>query len=114
MRSAVAPTAVAPAASSSRSAILASAAGCPLLGYWREVLEKPSEELREQRTRELTALRESGTAYHHVSRAPVNPGYEAWLRGILPEAGITVLPGSGHFPHVAQTEVPVQIISGWE
>ena len=85
-----------------------------LLGYWREVLEKPSEELREQRTRELTALRESGTAYHHVSRAPVNLGYGAWLRGVLPEAGITVLPGSGHFPHVAQPEALAEIISGWE
>lgn len=85
-----------------------------LLGNWREVLEKPSEELREQRTWELTALRESGTAYHHVSRAPVNPGYEAWLRGILPEAGITVLPGSGHFPQVAQPEALAQIIFGWE
>ena len=85
-----------------------------LLGYWQEVLEKPSNELRDQRTRELTALRESGTAYHHVSRAPVAPGYEAWLRGILPEAGITVLPGSGHFPHLAQPEALVDILSGWE
>ncbi|GAA5114407.1 alpha/beta fold hydrolase [Pseudonocardia adelaidensis] len=84
-----------------------------LLGYWREVLEKPSEELRAQRTRELTALRASGTAYHYVSRAPVNPGYEAWFREVLPEAGITVLPGSGHFPHLAQPEAPADIISGW-
>jgi pimeloyl-ACP methyl ester carboxylesterase len=85
-----------------------------LLGYWREILEKPSDELREQRTRELTALRESGTAYHYVSRAPVNPGYEAWFRSVLPEAGITVLPGSGHFPHLAQPEALVEILSGWE
>jgi pimeloyl-ACP methyl ester carboxylesterase len=85
-----------------------------LLGYWQEVLERPSEELREQRTRELTVLRESGTAYHHVSRAPVAPGYEAWLREMLPEAGITVLPGSGHFPHLAQPEALVEILSGWE
>jgi pimeloyl-ACP methyl ester carboxylesterase len=85
-----------------------------LLGYWQEVLEKPSEELREQRTRELTALRESGTAYHYVSRAPVAPGYEAWFREMLPEAGITVLPGSGHFPHLAQPEALVEILSGWE
>jgi pimeloyl-ACP methyl ester carboxylesterase len=85
-----------------------------LLGYWQEVLEKSSEELRDQRTRELTALRTSGTAYHHVSRAPVAPGYEAWFRENLPEAGITVLPGSGHFPHLAQPEALVEILSGWE
>ena len=85
-----------------------------LLGYWQEVLEKPSEELREQRTRELTALRESGTAYHYVSRSPVDPGYETWLREILPEAGVTVLPGSGHFPHLARPEALVEILSGWK
>jgi pimeloyl-ACP methyl ester carboxylesterase len=76
--------------------------------------EKSPEELRDQRTRELTALRESGTAYQYVSRAAVNPGYEAWFRGVLPEAGITVLPGSGHFPHLAQPEAVVKILSGWE
>jgi hypothetical protein len=61
-----------------------------LLRYWREILEKSPEELRDQRTCEL----ESGTAYRYVSRAAVNPGYEAWFRGVLPEAGITVLPGA--------------------
>jgi pimeloyl-ACP methyl ester carboxylesterase len=60
-----------------------------LLGYWREVLEEPA------------ALRGSGTAYHHVSRAPVDPRYEAWS-------------GSGHFPHLAQPEAVVEILSGWE
>jgi hypothetical protein len=38
-----------------------------LLGYWQELLEKPFHELREQRTRELTALRDTGTAYHYVT-----------------------------------------------
>lgn len=85
-----------------------------LLGYWREILEKPSDELRELRTRDLIALRESRTAYHYVSRAPVNPGYEAWLRELLPEVGITVLPGHGHFPHLARPEALVEILSGWE
>jgi pimeloyl-ACP methyl ester carboxylesterase len=84
------------------------------LGYWREILEKSPQELRDQRTRELTALRESGAAYQYVSRAAVNPGYEAWFRGVLPEAGITVLPGSGHFPHLVQPEALVKILSGWE
>jgi pimeloyl-ACP methyl ester carboxylesterase len=84
-----------------------------LLGYWREVLEVPAEELRGERTRELTALRGSGTAYHHVSSAPVDSRYEVWLRSALPQARITVLPGSGHFPHLARPEALVEIISGW-
>lgn len=85
-----------------------------LVGYWHEILETSSEELRERRTRELAALRESGTAYHHVGRAPLNPDYEAWFRQCLPEAEITVLPGSGHFPHLAQPEALVKILSDWE
>jgi hypothetical protein len=86
----------------------------PLLGYWQELLEKPSHELREQRTRELTALRDTGTPYHYVSRVPVNPGYETWFRNVFPEIRITVLSGSGHFPHIAQPEALVKILSGWK
>lgn len=85
-----------------------------LVGYWNEILQTSSEELRERRTRELAALREAGTAYHHIGRAPLNPDYEAWFRRSLPEAEITVLPGSGHFPHLAQPEALVKILSDWE
>ena len=85
-----------------------------LLGYWGEVLEKSAEELRRERTDELTAVREQGTGYHHVSRAPLPPGYVAWFRTVLPSAGITVLPGSGHFPHLAQPAALVEILSGWD
>jgi pimeloyl-ACP methyl ester carboxylesterase len=84
-----------------------------LLGYWKEVLETSSEELRRQRTDELTALRERGTGYHHVSRAPLPPAYVEWLQTVLPAAGTTVLPGSGHFPHLARPEALVEILSGW-
>lgn len=85
-----------------------------LLGYWRELLEDPLDEVGARLTRELTALRENGTAYHHVSGAPVVPAYEAWLRECLPDVGITVLPGHGHFPHLARPEALVQILAGWE
>jgi pimeloyl-ACP methyl ester carboxylesterase len=84
-----------------------------LLGYWREVIETSAEELRQQRTDELTTLREHGTGYHHVSRVPLPPGYVSWLRTALPSAEITVLPGSGHFPHLARPEALVEILSGW-
>jgi pimeloyl-ACP methyl ester carboxylesterase len=36
------------------------------------------------------------------------------LRTALPGARITVLPGSGHFPHLAQPEAVVEILSGWD
>jgi pimeloyl-ACP methyl ester carboxylesterase len=84
-----------------------------LLGYWRELMATPADELRERRTRELAALHAAGTDYHHVSRAEVSPGYAAWLTSVLPEAGITVLPGSGHFPHVAQPQALAKILARW-
>ena len=84
-----------------------------LLGYWRELLECSPEELRERRTRQLGALREAGIPYHHVARAPLDPGYLAWLRANLPDAAITVLPGSGHFPHLARPESLAGTLSSW-
>ncbi|MFC5063676.1 alpha/beta fold hydrolase [Actinomycetospora atypica] len=84
-----------------------------LLGYWREILEKSPEELRRQRTDELTALRRHGTGYHHVSRAPLAPAYVRWLRTALPTAGLSVLAGSGHFPHLAHPAALVEILAGW-
>lgn len=84
-----------------------------LLGYWKEVLETSPEELRRQRSDDLTALREHGTDYHHVSRAPLPPGYVGWLRSLLPSAGTTVLPGSGHFPQLGRPAALVEILSGW-
>jgi pimeloyl-ACP methyl ester carboxylesterase len=85
-----------------------------LLGYWRELLEEPTEQLHERRWRELTALRGSGTAFHHVSGAPVDPGYAAWVRSALPQARFTVLPGGGHFPHLARPRELAEILSGWD
>lgn len=85
-----------------------------LLGYWREILEGDPEQLREKRASDLAALREAGAAYHYVSHARVNPGYQAWLTSILPDVGITVLPGSGHFPHLGRPAALVEILSSWD
>ncbi|QIG45997.1 alpha/beta hydrolase [Nocardioides anomalus] len=85
-----------------------------LIGYWAEVLEKSADELRQQRTDELAALRARGVAYHHVSRTPLPPPYLEWLRAVLPAVEITVLPGGGHFPHVAHPAVIAELVSRWD
>ena len=85
-----------------------------LLGYWRDLLERSPEELAAQRTRELQALHEAGTAFHHVSRAPLPAAYRSWIERVLPDAGFTVLPGSGHFPHLAQPAAVAEVVSGWD
>ncbi|SEQ41636.1 alpha/beta fold hydrolase [Microlunatus flavus] len=84
-----------------------------LLGYWREVLETSPEELRRRRTDELGVLREHGTGYHHVSRAPLPPPYLEWFRTALPSATTSVLPGSGHFPHLGRPATLVDVLTGW-
>ena len=84
-----------------------------LLGYWKEILETSPVILHARRTHELTALREAGTTYHYISRTSVDTGYKKWFQTMLPEAGITVVPGNGHFPHVARPESLVAILSGW-
>jgi len=82
-----------------------------LLGYWRELLETPADELRARREAELAALRAAGTAYCYVSRAEPNPAYAAWLAAALPAAESVVVPGSGHFPHVGQPEKLADIVA---
>ena len=83
-----------------------------LLGYWDELLTAPAEELDKQRTRELDAIRTNGTAYHHVSGHELDPTYQRWLQTALPEAAITVLPDSGHFPHLAHPAELASILAG--
>ena len=72
-----------------------------LLGYWRELLVTPPGELSERRARELAALRANGTPYHYVAGDEPAPAYLGWLTAQLPGVAVTVLPGSGHFPHLA-------------
>lgn len=69
-----------------------------LLGYWDEVLTGSAEQLDEDRARELAGL---GRPYAWVTGAEPDPAEREWMTGLLPELEITVMPGSGHFPHLA-------------
>jgi pimeloyl-ACP methyl ester carboxylesterase len=83
-----------------------------LLGYWDELLTVPAEELDEQRTSQMGTIRANGVAYHHISGHELDPTYQRWLRTALPEAAITVLPESGHFPHLAHPAELAAILAG--
>jgi pimeloyl-ACP methyl ester carboxylesterase len=72
------------------------------LGYWAELLTVPAEELDERRAGELATLHARGIAYHHVAGDDPAPAYRDWLESLLPDVTITVLRGSGHFPHLAR------------
>jgi pimeloyl-ACP methyl ester carboxylesterase len=49
----------------------------------------------------LGALRAPRIPYHVVVGEELEAGYRDWLASQLPQATATVLPRSGHFPHIA-------------
>jgi pimeloyl-ACP methyl ester carboxylesterase len=73
-----------------------------LLGYWRELLKLPNAELDHQRTTELTAIGAKQIPYHYVPGVEPTESYRDWLTALVPGVRVTVLPDSGHFPHLAQ------------
>ena len=75
-----------------------------VLGYWREVLDLPAGELAERVSSGLAKLRSAGVPYLIVTGSEPQPSYRQWLDETLPQAVITVLAGSGHFPHLAHPD----------
>jgi len=82
-----------------------------LLGYWGEVLTVPVDELDAQRVAELRTIHGRGVPYHYVTGAEPHPRYRAWLEAAIPSVAVTVLPDSGHFPHLAQPTAVARIAS---
>ncbi|MFI6761120.1 alpha/beta fold hydrolase [Micromonospora sp. NPDC050417] len=83
-----------------------------LLGYWHEVIVTPAEEITERRTQDLDTIHSRGIAYRYVTGEEPNPRYRRWLESTLPDIAITVLPGSGHFPHLARPGELARILAG--
>ena len=75
-----------------------------VLAYWREVLDRPVGELAAFAAATLDAVRKAGVPYLVIAGASLEPGYQAWLNKTLPQAAVTVWPGSGHFPHLAHPD----------
>ena len=71
-------------------------------GYWRELLDRPVTETVAQNAELLAALTASAVPYLGIAGHDLEPEYQAWLDQRLPQAQVTVWPGSGHFPHLAQ------------
>jgi pimeloyl-ACP methyl ester carboxylesterase len=75
-----------------------------VLGYWRELLDRPTDELADLAAAALTTVRDAGLPYLVVAGNPLEPAYKQWLTDMLPQVKITVWPGSGHFPHLAHPD----------
>ncbi len=83
-----------------------------LLGYWNELFTDSNEVIGERRARELAVLGRRGVGYQHVTTAEPPPAYRRWLESALPGATITVLPGGGHFPHLASPAEVARLLAG--
>ena len=81
-------------------------------GYWREVLDEPPGEVARKTADGLAAVRDAKVPYLFV--AGHDPGQEdlGWLNRELPQAEVTIWPGSGHFPHLAQPGRFAEILAG--
>lgn len=75
-----------------------------VLAYWREILDRPVSELADFAAAALDAVRGADVPYLVVAGASPEPEYRRWLSGVLPQATVTVWPGSGHFPHLAHPD----------
>jgi pimeloyl-ACP methyl ester carboxylesterase len=82
-----------------------------VLGYWREVLERPVEEIAAAGTVGLAALREADVPYLVVAGQELEPGYARWLEAALPQARVEVVAGSGHFPHIAHPDTFAELLA---
>ena len=72
-----------------------------VVGYLRELLDRPAAEFAENAAARLAALRATQMPYLFIAGDEIGPGYHTWLNHVLPQARVTVWPESGHFPHLA-------------
>jgi len=72
-----------------------------VLGYWRQLLEGPVEEIPAIIEQESAELRASGMPYLYIAGSDLDPDYRQWLATHLPAAMVEVWTNSGHFPHLA-------------
>jgi pimeloyl-ACP methyl ester carboxylesterase len=81
------------------------------LGYWKDLITTPAKQADENNARDLAAIRAAGVPYHYITGSAVEPGYRAWLEAALPDVQITVLPGSGHFPHLVHPAEVAKVLA---
>jgi pimeloyl-ACP methyl ester carboxylesterase len=81
-------------------------------GYWREVLDEPSGEVARKTADGLAAVRDAKLPYLFVAGHDPGQEYLGWLNRELPHAEVTVWPGSGHFPHLAQPGRFAELLAG--
>lgn len=75
-----------------------------VVGYWRDALDTPPETFAQMVVEGIEQGRELGRPYTIVTGEPMGDAEADWLERVFPEAAIVVMPGSGHFPHIAYAQ----------
>jgi pimeloyl-ACP methyl ester carboxylesterase len=75
-----------------------------VLGYWRQALDRPEEEIETAIDAMADALRHAQLPYTIIAGHGYGTDYNAWLQRKLPQATVTAYPDSGHFPHLAHPD----------
>lgn len=83
-----------------------------VVAYWRELLDRPVNQLADVAATGLAAIRAAKVPYLVVAGADLELDYQKWLSEMLPQVAVTVWPGSGHFPHVAHPERFAEWLAG--
>jgi pimeloyl-ACP methyl ester carboxylesterase len=73
-----------------------------VVGYWEDVFRRSTAELGALVDAAVTALRRAAVPYRLIAGTEPGEAYRAWLASALPHAHVTVLPDTGHFPHLGQ------------
>ncbi|HEY5114623.1 MAG TPA: alpha/beta hydrolase [Nakamurella sp.] len=81
------------------------------LGYWRQLLEGPADEVPAIIEHESATLRASGMPYLYVAGSELDPDYRQWLDTHLPAATVEVWSNTGHFPHLADPHRFVKLLA---
>jgi pimeloyl-ACP methyl ester carboxylesterase len=82
-----------------------------VLAYWREALATPLPDLERRITESVAVVRRLGIPILIVTGHPYDAVYSAWLQATLPDATVTVVPDSGHFPHLADPDLFAGILA---
>lgn len=75
-----------------------------VLGYWRQLIELPADEVLAMTEHATAALRAAGMPYLYIAGDELDPDYRRWLGAHLPAATVEIWPRTGHFPHLADPQ----------
>jgi pimeloyl-ACP methyl ester carboxylesterase len=83
-----------------------------LLGYRNDLLVTAGPELTQRWTNDLGILRSDRVPYWYVAGEEPPAAYADWLTSMLPDVKISVFPGTGHFPQLAEPAEVARLPAG--